>query len=432
MKKLLLMMLLIVGGVNAASATEYSVQFHQGEEWYKLCDLTDEDGDGVYSAIVNMEEAEKLGWEECEIQLCTGTVLSDGWSNALWANFNSNGSILSYDHFTLSKTYSKGGKLTIPITVGVDKPTYAIRLDYTEADMTIRATRLIEFASNRDNWHDTPQIYVYMEETAHNSGIFTKEMELQKDTEFKFISNNYGGIAWYGKDNNVLSTDGKNINIGADGSYIITANLNGTYVEPSLIKVPVSVSSYGVATFCSNYPLDFTGIEDVKAYTIIASDKATGALTKDQVTGKVAAGTGLYLEGTANASVNVPTTIHTESAGTNRLVGVTSDTNISQIDGENTNYILTVNTKNGVVATPKFYKVNSEGNTVEANRAYLQIPTELASRESFWFEDGVITTIESAKQEQSLNGVAYNLAGQRIAQPTKGLYIVNGKKIIMK
>ena len=26
----------------------------------------------------------------------------------------------------------------------------------------------------------------------------------------------------------------------------------------------------------------------------------------------------------------------------------------------------------------------------------------------------------------------YNLAGQRIAQPTKGLYIVNGKKYIVK
>ena len=28
--------------------------------------------------------------------------------------------------------------------------------------------------------------------------------------------------------------------------------------------------------------------------------------------------------------------------------------------------------------------------------------------------------------------VVYNLAGQRVAQPTKGLYIVNGKKVIIK
>ena len=30
------------------------------------------------------------------------------------------------------------------------------------------------------------------------------------------------------------------------------------------------------------------------------------------------------------------------------------------------------------------------------------------------------------------NGEVYNLAGQRVSQPTKGLYIVNGKKVIIK
>jgi len=31
-----------------------------------------------------------------------------------------------------------------------------------------------------------------------------------------------------------------------------------------------------------------------------------------------------------------------------------------------------------------------------------------------------------------LDGNFYNLAGQRVAQPAKGLYIVNGKKVIIK
>ena len=30
------------------------------------------------------------------------------------------------------------------------------------------------------------------------------------------------------------------------------------------------------------------------------------------------------------------------------------------------------------------------------------------------------------------DGIYYNLAGQRVAQPTKGLYIVNGKKVVIK
>ena len=30
------------------------------------------------------------------------------------------------------------------------------------------------------------------------------------------------------------------------------------------------------------------------------------------------------------------------------------------------------------------------------------------------------------------DGKCYNLQGQRVEQPTKGLYIVNGKKVIVK
>lgn len=32
----------------------------------------------------------------------------------------------------------------------------------------------------------------------------------------------------------------------------------------------------------------------------------------------------------------------------------------------------------------------------------------------------------------NVEGGGYNLAGQRVAQPTKGLYIVNGRKVVMK
>ena len=35
-------------------------------------------------------------------------------------------------------------------------------------------------------------------------------------------------------------------------------------------------------------------------------------------------------------------------------------------------------------------------------------------------------------QEQTANSQYFNLAGQRVAHPAKGLYIVNGKKVIVK
>jgi hypothetical protein len=47
---------------------------------------------------------------------------------------------------------------------------------------------------------------------------------------------------------------------------------------------------------------------------------------------------------------------------------------------------------------------------------------------------GDVTGVETLNIERgTLNDNSYyNLAGQRVAQPTKGLYIVNGKKVVIK
>ena len=39
---------------------------------------------------------------------------------------------------------------------------------------------------------------------------------------------------------------------------------------------------------------------------------------------------------------------------------------------------------------------------------------------------------EMTYDRQETKGAAYNLNGQRVAHPRKGLYIVDGKKVIMK
>ena len=69
---------------------------------------------------------------------------------------------------------------------------------------------------------------------------------------------------------------------------------------------------------------------------------------------------------------------------------------------------------------------------IGANKAYLAVPTSLA-REGFWFEDDAASVEEkvSVNGEESAAAV-YDLQGRRVAQPTKGLYIVNGKKVIVK
>lgn len=71
-------------------------------------------------------------------------------------------------------------------------------------------------------------------------------------------------------------------------------------------------------------------------------------------------------------------------------------------------------------------------------RAYFEIPSSASARPMAIFDDGETTDISEllATQKQMENRVIYNLNGQRMSPSTaglhKGLYIVNGKKVIIK
>ena len=79
-----------------------------------------------------------------------------------------------------------------------------------------------------------------------------------------------------------------------------------------------------------------------------------------------------------------------------------------------------------------FYKVEAE-NTIKITsfRAYLTADIIARSLEIVFDEDPTgINKVTAKKAEE--NGAYFNLAGQRVAQPKKGLYIVNGKKVVIK
>ena len=70
------------------------------------------------------------------------------------------------------------------------------------------------------------------------------------------------------------------------------------------------------------------------------------------------------------------------------------------------------------------------GTSIPAGKAYLNIVA--SGREFIGFGDEDATGIEAVKQNAKADNQYFNLAGQRVTQPTKGLYIVNGKKVIVK
>lgn len=78
-----------------------------------------------------------------------------------------------------------------------------------------------------------------------------------------------------------------------------------------------------------------------------------------------------------------------------------------------------------------FYKLSSTG-TIGANKAYL-VSDNAAARAFFAFDTDATTGIDKVNALDSEKEVkAFDLQGRRVAKPAKGLYIVNGKKVIMK
>ena len=92
-------------------------------------------------------------------------------------------------------------------------------------------------------------------------------------------------------------------------------------------------------------------------------------------------------------------------------------------------YVLMNDATNGL----GFYQTTTTSFTVGANAAYLPANFDGSGARFFSLFDDDATGIQNLTPALSEGeGVVYNLRGQRVAQPTKGLYIVNGKKVIIK
>ena len=95
------------------------------------------------------------------------------------------------------------------------------------------------------------------------------------------------------------------------------------------------------------------------------------------------------------------------------------------------------NTTSRFVATGNELMTPYENSTLKSLRCYFTVPaTPVTPARSLTFdvdEEGNTTGVADINRETiTNNGDFFNLAGQRVAQPTKGLYIVNGKKVVIK
>ena len=189
-----------------------------------------------------------------------------------------------------------------------------------------------------------------------------------------------------------------------------------------------TVPSSGLGTFSAK--ANFTLPEGLEAYYCKNYDASAGTIAVIAIDGVVPAETGVLLRGTAGATYTLTGTNAAAAEVTgNALVAVTDGATIQQTDGDYTNFGLSGGT---------FKKVNTAGGTVGANRAYLHILTSALTSEALargfslaWDDDATMIEDLTIDGKRNADG-CYDLQGRRVENPTKGLYIVNGKKVIIK
>jgi len=224
-----------------------------------------------------------------------------------------------------------------------------------------------------------------------------------------------------------ISTATLHVPSGSKTSYQESWTGFGTY--SSLTDAMITIGPSGVTTFCCSSALDFTS-SPLKAY--VASDYSTTTynITMTNVE-KVKASTGIVVLG-EEGIYKVPTTSYYTSV-TNLLVGVTSWTVVQKSNGSKTNYIL--GNKNGNVG---FYALSSSGQ-LSAGKAYLPLTTTdlpsghaLARGLNMEFNDETTSISSSIQTEAAGDEQIFNLQGQRLNQPQKGINIISGKKVYIK
>ena len=193
--------------------------------------------------------------------------------------------------------------------------------------------------------------------------------------------------------------------------------------EPATINA--NVTAAGWATYATKYPMTF---EDGDAYVIVSADDKNNTTTMQKVT-SVPANTAVLLKGTAGeATVKTATIISGDAPSapaTNYLHIVAAGETINA--GSNV-YVLAKKLE-GI----GFYPWT--GTALARGKVYMQLPGGAKMGEFYGFgeeESNETDGISNVSTRSNKQGEFYNLAGQRVSNPTKGLYIVNGKKVIIK
>ena len=283
-------------------------------------------------------------------------------------------------------------------------------------------------------------------QTAANTPFPLEDVEEASAQVFRFGLTNTPGVVVIYNSNSV--GEGENIEgyllETSDGSWTVhgvvnwesAANESKWIVEKdfsiNMLDVTACSSSDDVYMGWGNntgFDVTFTD-EDTKLYTAMSSNGTDVILTDREFSSAktVPAGEAVILKNKDAAKLNITlTTASGEKLNNNLLKKGTGEGVVSE--GSYSRYILAYAS---AATEPLFYYLN-QSYAVPVNKAYLEINSGDGSRSlSIRFgDDDVETGLE--KVESAVGNLPiYDLQGRRVEKTQKGVYIVNGKKVLVK
>ena len=196
-----------------------------------------------------------------------------------------------------------------------------------------------------------------------------------------------------------------------------------------------TVPASGVGTFSADVNLTLPDGLQAHFCTYLKEVEEGLAIKIISIDGNViSANTGMLLSGEGGETYRLR---YTSEAGatneTNKLVPVVESKHINAVDGDYTNFMM----QGG-----KFVKILEEDESVmmPAHRAYLPLLTSEVANAKYigiiW-DDDTVTGLDGVPTDDNRDnrygdGTIYNLQGQKVDNPTRGIYIINGKKVVIK
>ena len=400
---LLSMLMLVCGSVAAQKETLWAENFNSyaandvpaGGDYGYACK------DGESSTKVFIEAI--AGGEAPELLISkkggsfSVTIPMKGKSGEMTLNFkaNKNTLLVTSDDATIGDKTNTGNDYTIPVTVAEGTASVTLKFDNT---------------SSKNIRFDNAELFIGESKKAPGLswGVASREVTIgSEDNNFPTLSNENNLAVTYSSDNTDVAT------IDAEGNITLvaagTSNITAVFAGNEEFEAG-SVSYKLIVKAAPEPPVDITNTPET-AYTV--------AKANDLITAGQGLETKVYVIGTITNIEEVSTSYGNATYwigdGTEYSANDLEIYRGYYLEGENFTAEDQIKVGDKVIVYGKL--VDYKG-------------TKEMTGSSIYSLNGVTTGISNIKAETINDGAVYNVAGQRVNKLSKGINIVNGKKIV--